>query len=102
MKETLAAVLLSLCLCAGSAGSALAEPASMTESIQTVKQRHTDALMAIDGVMAVGIGLADDGSRAIIVTVEIGNERAAARLPGSLDGYPLIIQYSSEIHSQEP
>ena len=73
----------------------------MTESIQTVKHRHTDKLMAIKGVMAVGIGLAADGRQAIIVTVEAGNEQAARQLPSSLEGYPLIIQYSGKIHSQE-
>ncbi|MGD8784051.1 MAG: hypothetical protein PVF28_03645 [Thioalkalispiraceae bacterium] len=96
----LAAVLLAMMCCGSFAVEAATEINAMSDSIQTVKQRHNDELMAIEGVIAVGIGQAPDGSSAIIITMEEGQQQAASQLPKTLEGYPVIIQYSGKIRAQ--
>ena len=73
---------------------------TMSDTIQAVKQRHADQLTSLNGVIAVGIGLGEDGQQVIIVTLQEGNTRAVDKLPTQLEGYELIIQYSKEIQIQ--
>lgn len=64
----------------------------MQDSIQQVKQRHEARLMAVEGVVSVGIGR-DEADRAVII-VGLDRERpeAQAQLPRQLDGYEVRAQ----------
>jgi hypothetical protein len=59
-------------------------------SIQEAKQKHQDALMALPGVVTVGIGLTADRVPAIIVGVVDLRSATAAQIPKSLEGYPVF------------
>ena len=68
-------------------------------TIEEAKAMHVDELMAIPGVVSVGIGLDEDGHRAIL----IGLDRPRAEddvLPDSLEGHPVVVQVIGEIRAR--
>jgi hypothetical protein len=61
-------------------------------SIQEAKARHEARLLAVPGVVSVGIGR--DASDRPVVVVGI-RERSAAdleRIPAELDGHPVVVR----------
>ncbi len=58
---------------------------------KTIKTRHEQKLMAIPGVVSVGIGK-NQGSVVITVGVEEFKTGALSTIPKILDGYPVVVQ----------
>jgi len=76
-------------------------PDSSTESsspVHYVKQRHEQELMAIDGVEGVGVGRNSIGDDAIILYLR--SDDVKARIPRSIDGYPVETQVTGIIDAQ--
>lgn len=69
----------------------------MPTKIQDVKRRHARDLMALSGVLAVGIGRTPEGRDAIIVSVRRGDRETASRVPSQLEGHPVVIELTGEI-----
>ena len=67
----------------------------MTDEIERVQERHESQLMAVPGVVGVGIGVRQ-GRPALLVMVR---ERTpeVARLPPTLEGVPLAIEVVGDI-----
>lgn len=65
--------------------------------IKTVQERHTPRLMAIEGVVGTAIGQLDDGRDCILVFVVQDSGEIRARIPATLDGYPVKVQVTGEI-----
>jgi hypothetical protein len=61
----------------------------MAGTIREVKRRHEKDLLALPGVVSVGIGLGPDGEEEIIVGLDRPRPDIASRIPGSLEGYPV-------------
>ncbi|MBB2924654.1 hypothetical protein [Cellulomonas cellasea] len=61
-------------------------PEGASDDQETV-ERNRARLMAIDGVIGVGMGARADGSRALVVYVR--NARTAGVLPERVDGIPV-------------
>ena len=59
----------------------------MPASIHHVKQKHAAELMAVPGVVSVGIGRDERGQPVLIVGLDRDRPEARARLPKSLEGY---------------
>jgi len=59
-------------------------------AIQDAKRAHEPDLMALPGVVSVGIGLDDAGRPAIIVGLDGPRAETRAELPATLDGYPVV------------
>lgn len=55
--------------------------------IETALQRHEPTLMAIDGVVGVGVGLTPKGEDAIILYLRDASVKS--RVPGHVGGYPV-------------
>lgn len=72
----------------------------MSTSVQDVKARYLDELMAVDGVVSVGI--AADASHRPIIVVGLDRERpeAAAMLPAELEGYSVRIEIVGGIRAR--
>lgn len=70
-----------------------------TESIEEVKDAHTDELMAIRGVVGVGIG-ESGGQKVIKVLLESDSEQLVARIPKSLGGYLVVAEVIGPITPQ--
>lgn len=64
--------------------------------IVTVKERHEAELMAIPGVVGVGIG-ERDGTEVIVVYVEKWTREIAREVPDTLEGYLVLIDVTGPI-----
>ena len=72
----------------------------MSPSIKEVKIKHEARLMALPGVVSVGIGRAKDGSSAIIVGLDAANPSIETQIPQSLEDYPVVVQVIGTIKPQ--
>ena len=72
----------------------------MSPSIKDVKVKHEARLMALPGVISVGIGRAEDGTSAIIVGLEAANPSIETQIPQSLEDYPVVVQVIGTIKPQ--
>lgn len=62
-------------------------------------EKHTDRLMAIQGVQGVGIGGSEDSPQ-IVVMVSQGGTAMRNKLPSSIEGYPVRVEVTGEIRAQ--
>jgi hypothetical protein len=76
--------------CAQAAAQLAGPPAADVEAARAVKAKRAANLMAVPGVLAVGVGKVDDAPStrevALVVYVERGRAKSAAALPGVVDG----------------
>ena len=93
MRTVIVTVLLSWCLTASACND-------VTNDIQEVKSKHEQELLAIPGVVSVGIGLGADGGRAIIVGLEQDDEQVKKQLPAELGGFAVISQKVGAMKAQ--
>lgn len=87
MRVVVAAVLALLLSCSGAAAE---EPVSL--SIQEAKARHAPRLLALPGVVSVGIGRDARGGEVIVVGLDRARPETQARLPAQLEGYRVQVQ----------
>jgi hypothetical protein len=66
--------------------------------INAVLRDHDDALMAIEGVVGVAVGLLEDG-KTICLKVLVVREtpELVRRIPSSLEGYPVVVEETGVI-----
>ncbi|NOZ52633.1 MAG: hypothetical protein GXP08_05730 [Gammaproteobacteria bacterium] len=69
-------------------------------SIQDVKKKYVQSLMAIEGVRSIGIGKNPQGEMVIMIGLDKPRSAIPAELPTELDGYPVIIQTVGDIKAQ--
>ena len=74
-----------------------AEAAPHTE-LQQILAREEARLLAIPGVVSVGIGTGPPGGEALVVGVS--DAGVAARLPRQIEGVPLVITVTGPIDAQ--
>ncbi len=72
----------------------------MTLSIQQVKAKHENLLMAAPGVVSVGLGKDKYGHMAIIVGLDRARPDIEDQLPRHLESYPVIVQVVGSIKAQ--
>jgi hypothetical protein len=73
-------------------------PKTMTWTIEQVQQEHTDEWMAIPGVVGTAIGRRN-GRPCILVLAASDTEQVRQRIPSTVNGYPLFVQYMGEIRA---
>ena len=64
----------------------------MSPTIQEVNTKHAERLMAMPGVVSVGIGKNPDGQFVIIVGLDGPRPETVNQLPKILEGYPVRIE----------
>lgn len=64
----------------------------MSPSIQEVKEKHARRLLAMRGVVSVGIGRDPEGKSVIIVGLDSPYPKTLKKLPKELDGYPVRVE----------
>jgi hypothetical protein len=69
-------------------------------SIQETKARHEARLLAVPGVVSVGIGR--DASDRLVLVVGIRERSAAAleQIPAELDGHPVVVRSMGSVRAQ--
>lgn len=80
--------------------AACGEDEPVPDSIEQVKKRHEAELMAVPGVVSVGIAQADDGRSVIVVGLERESLEAERRLPQRLEGYEVQKRVVGRIRPQ--
>ena len=80
--------------------SACAEEPQVSPSIQEVTARHAEELMAIPGVVSVGIGLGEDGVAVIVVGLDRESSAAQDAVPETLDGFTVRTEIVGRFRAQ--
>ena len=63
-------------------------------AVMAAQNRHTNALMAVSGVMGTATGLGTNGAAAVLVLTE---RAGVAGIPASLDGVPVAVMVTGKI-----
>jgi hypothetical protein len=63
----------------------------------SVQNRHTQRLLAADGIVGTAAGFDQSGSPAIMVFVK--DESEVSQVPSSLDNIPTVVEVTGEIHA---
>lgn len=69
-------------------------------TIEQVQEAHTEAWMAMPGVVGTAIGL-HKGEPCILILTAANAEAIRAQIPERVEGYPVIIQQTGEIRARE-
>src|SRR5256885_7681454 len=100
-RAALASIGLALAACARGGQSVAAGPCVPAQgdldAALAVHTRHTLELMAIPGVLGTGVGVSAD-CRAVITIFT--REASVAGLPDTLEGIPVEVRVTGEIHAQ--
>ena len=68
------------------------EDRTVSRTIQEVKAKHAERLMAMPGVVSVGIGKNPDGQFVIIVGLDGPRPKTVEQLPMVLEDYPVRVE----------
>jgi hypothetical protein len=71
------------------------------KTIEQVQQEHTEAWMAIPGVIGTALGQSE-GKPCILVFTAANTEQVRRKIPSTVEGYPVVVQYTGEIHAPPP
>jgi hypothetical protein len=71
------------------------------KTIQQVQEEHTPAWLALPGVVGTAIGQCN-GRPCILVLAAANTEQIRKKIPATIDGYPVVVQYSGEIRARDP
>jgi hypothetical protein len=69
------------------------------KTIQQVQEEHTDEWMALPGVVGTALGQCQ-GKPCILVFTATDTEQVRRKIPPTVDGYPVVVQYTGEIHAR--
>jgi hypothetical protein len=67
-----------------------------------VKARHETELMALPGVISVGVGLQKNGKKFtedVAIVVMVRKKQRAGSIPAEIEGVPVDVQVSGEINA---
>ncbi len=94
MKHLLLAIVLLL------PAIAVCEDPSMSLSIKEVKKKYEARLLALPGVVSVGIGLDQERNQAIIVGLDRQRPETEAQIPRVLENHPVLVQIIGPIKAK--
>lgn len=70
------------------------------QSIEAVQEAHTEAWMAIPGVVGTGIGRCD-GEPCIVVYATERTERLEAELPDEVEGHRVRVEVTGQFRARD-
>lgn len=79
---------------------ACADGATMSLTIEQVKAAHEKRLLALPGVVSVGIGRDNHGRSVIVVGLDKPRPQTEAAVPRELDGYGVQVGVVGAIRAQ--
>ncbi len=74
------------------------EIAMSGKTIQQVQEEHTAAWMAIPGVVGTAIGQCE-GKPCILILTAANTEQVRRKIPATVEGYPVVVQYVGEVRA---
>jgi len=72
----------------------------MPLSISEAKAKHAERLLALSGVVSVGIGKDANGNPAIIVGLDKARPDTQAHIPDTLENFAVVIKIVGSIKAQ--
>jgi len=96
-RRTATAALLLLALAAASCGRPKQEETVDRPDIMAVVDAHAPELIKVPGVTAVAVGALDSGEPCVRIYVKTLTDELRAKLPKTLDGWPVDVEESGEI-----
>ena len=72
----------------------------MSPTIQDVKAKHEDFLMAMPGVVSLGIGKNPDGQFVIVVGLDGPRPKTLEQIPKVLEGYPVRVEITGPVKAR--
>jgi hypothetical protein len=66
-----------------------------------VLDEHTPGLMALPGVVGVGIG-ETGGLACVVVYINVKTGEAVSGIPAGLDGYPIVVEATGDFRAIGP
>ena len=72
----------------------------MALTIQEAKVRHAQRLLALPGVVSVGVGRDAEGREAIVVGLDRARPETQSRLPAQLEGYRVRVEVIGPVKAQ--
>jgi len=72
----------------------------MSSSIHEVKKKHAARLLAMPGVISVGIGRNPDGKSVIVIGLDAPRPQTQKKLPKELNGYPARVEIIGPVKAQ--
>ncbi|MGD8594925.1 MAG: hypothetical protein PVF82_19010 [Gammaproteobacteria bacterium] len=72
----------------------------MPLSINEAKARHAEQLLALPGVVSVGIGKNAHGNPAIIISLDKSRPTTESQIPVTLEGFAVVIKIAGTIKAQ--
>lgn len=100
LRPIVMAMVTAISLSMTSAALACGEENRMQASIQAVKATHEARLMAVDGVVSVGIGRNEDGRAVIVIGLDRERPETQQQLPKCLEGYEVRTAVVGKIKAQ--
>jgi hypothetical protein len=82
-------VILVLCLLSS---QLYGEDRAVSPTIQGVNAKHAERLLAMPGVVSVGIGKNPDGQFVIVVGLDGARPKTVEQIPKVLEGYPVRLE----------
>ena len=89
-------------LIAALAGPVGGQEGCMRPSIQEAKTKHEQRLLAMPGVVSVGIGLDSRGTAVIVVGLDGPRPETVKELPVTLEGYSVETRVIGPVKAREP
>ncbi len=96
-RGTAAVALLLLTLTAASCGTPRQEETVDKPDIMAVVDAHAPELIKVPGVTAIAVGALDSGEPCVRIYVDKLTDALRAKLPTTLDGWPVDVEESGEI-----
>lgn len=76
------------------------EPKARTlDEIRSVKRGHEAGWLALEGVVAVGVGRLSDGRDGIVVSIRENAADVRAKVPPSVDRVPIEVRVVGELRA---
>lgn len=72
----------------------------MPPTIEEVKTRHEARLLAMRGVVSVGVGRNPDGQLVLVIGLDRPRRQTLAKLPPNLEGYLVRVEIIGQIKAQ--
>jgi hypothetical protein len=73
---------------------------NMPLTISEAKAKHAEHLLALPGVVSVGIGKNANGRPAIIVGLDKARPETESQIPDSLESYPVVTEVVGTIKAR--
>jgi hypothetical protein len=71
------------------------------KTIDAVLERHTDFLMSLPGVVGTAVGRCQEKPCIKVFVVKKSSE-LTRQIPSKLEGFPVVLEETGEIHSLHP